>query len=304
MSFPSHLKVYYYINEIARLGSLTAASETLNIAASALSRWVNTIEADLDAPLFIRRSRGLELTEYGQLYIEHATKVLDDEARMRDKLHLLTRGDWGVVKVASIEGTGETLIPSAIAKICETHKDVEFEILIGKPDKNLRNLLDRKADLGVFLNLPDSENLEKLFEYPAPIFVEMQKNHPLSLHHVLELRDIAQYPLLLPSPDTSIYQLIQLAFMEEGLRVKSNIKSNSILPQRNLVAQTQYLTFGSLLHYEPWANTVIRPINHPVLQNRYIYAFCLKDRPLTPAATHFLTILEKEIAEKLMNTLS
>lgn len=298
MSYPSHLRVYHYIREIAQSGSLSAASDNLNVAVSALSRWINTVEQELDANLFIRRARGLELTEAGRAYVAHAHKILDEEERLKDRLHLLTRGDWGVVKVASVEGTGETIIPHAIAEVCQTRKDIEFEILIGKPDRNLGYLLDRRADLGVFLNRPDAGNLELLFEYPAPIFVEMRKDHPLSSKKVLSLVDLAEFPLLLPSQDTSIYQMIQLAFAEEGLSIRSNVRANSILPQRNLLARTDFLSFGSPLHWEPWVETVLRPIGHSILQHRAISAFCLQDRPLTAAATYFLEVLEGEIRRK------
>ncbi len=298
MSYPSHLRVYHYIREIARLGSLNAASEQLNIAVSALSRWVNTTEEHLGCKLFTRLSRGLELTEAGKVYIDHANKLLDDEARLRDRIKQLSQGDWGSVRIASIEGAGETLIPNGIARLSKTHTEIEFEILIGSPQTNLGHLIDRRVDFGIFLNRPDHNNLLQLFEYPAPLFAEMRSGHPLAGKACLSLEDIADYPLLLPSKDTSIYQLIQLAFAKEGLPIKSNIHANSILPQRSLVAQTDYITFGSPLHWEPWVDTTLRRIEHPILTNRSISVFSLPDRPLSTAAEFFLEVIQKEIVER------
>jgi DNA-binding transcriptional LysR family regulator len=295
MSYPSHLRVYHYIKVIAYAGSLASASEILNIATSALSRWISNVESQIGTPLFIRLPRGLELTAVGRLYVEHAIKMLDEENRIRDNVQRLVCGDRGIVKIASVEGAGEIVVAKAIAKISNVRPEIEFEIFIDTPDAILKYLLERKADLGIFLNFPLRDKTETIFDMPAPIHVEMNSKHPLASKEVLSLKDIANYMLLLPSKDTSVYKLVQLAFLKAGLHIRTNITTNSIIPLRNMIACTNYLGFGSTLTHEPWSNTVLRPIESSILENRSISAVRLIDRPLSAAGDHFVTSLIDEI---------
>lgn len=295
MALPGHLRVYHYIKVIARVGSFSAAAGELNIAVSALSRWVNNVEADLGTSLFRRMGRGLELTEAGQAYLEHANLMLDSDKTIRDRLQQLARGEWGTVKIASVEGAGETIVPAAIAEICKEYPQIDFELEIGNPDVNLKHLLNRDVDFGLFLNQPQDANLSLVFEYPAPISVEMREGHPLSGKKNLTMRDVADYPILLPSKDTSIYQMVHLAFSAEKLTLQSNVKSNSILSQRQIISETDYLSFGSKLLYVNWARTTLRPIKNDILKQRKLSCYRLKDHPLSSATQLFIQSLRKQI---------
>ncbi|VEA68661.1 Cyn operon transcriptional activator [Serratia rubidaea] len=51
---------------VASCGSLSAASEQLFVAVSAISRKIQRLEAQVGAPLFERHARGMVLTEAGR----------------------------------------------------------------------------------------------------------------------------------------------------------------------------------------------------------------------------------------------
>ena len=62
----SHLATgYRHFVAVATLGSVRAASRQLNVAASAISRQVGLLEAQLGIALFERHTRSLALTEAG-----------------------------------------------------------------------------------------------------------------------------------------------------------------------------------------------------------------------------------------------
>lgn len=61
---------------VAQLGSLSLAAEQLCISPSAVSHQMKLLEQQLDLSLFVRRSRGIELTGPGQKLAEHAIKSM------------------------------------------------------------------------------------------------------------------------------------------------------------------------------------------------------------------------------------
>ena len=64
-----------YFREVAREGNLTRAADRLNISQSALSTQIKQLEARLGHPLFIRQGRGLQLSEAGQIALDHADRI-------------------------------------------------------------------------------------------------------------------------------------------------------------------------------------------------------------------------------------
>lgn len=66
-----------YAVEVAKTGSLSAASESLIIAQPNLSRAIKSLEADLGITIFDRSPRGMLLTPEGKEFIGYAQSILD-----------------------------------------------------------------------------------------------------------------------------------------------------------------------------------------------------------------------------------
>jgi LysR family nitrogen assimilation transcriptional regulator len=75
MSFT--LRQLRYFLKCADLGSMTAAAQALNVATTALSLQVKALEERLGKPLFLRNSKGVELTAEGVVLAGYARRLLD-----------------------------------------------------------------------------------------------------------------------------------------------------------------------------------------------------------------------------------
>jgi DNA-binding transcriptional LysR family regulator len=71
------LRQLRYFIEIADQGSFTRAAETLAIAQPALTAQIHKLEAEFNAQLFVRTSRGIILTEVGLAVLEQARRTID-----------------------------------------------------------------------------------------------------------------------------------------------------------------------------------------------------------------------------------
>ena len=65
-----------YAVEVANVGSINKASETLLIAQPNLSRAIKELEADLGITIFDRSARGMVLTHDGEIFIGYARQIL------------------------------------------------------------------------------------------------------------------------------------------------------------------------------------------------------------------------------------
>lgn len=81
---------------VARCGSVSAASEELGVSSGAISQQIHNIEAALNARLFERRGRSLELTVWGRMYYERVRLAFDQLRTAQDALQL-ARSKSGIV---------------------------------------------------------------------------------------------------------------------------------------------------------------------------------------------------------------
>ena len=68
---------------ISEEGTVSGAAQTLALSQSAVSGALKELEADLGIGLFTRRSRGLELTREGHVFLRHATGILTSVSTAR-----------------------------------------------------------------------------------------------------------------------------------------------------------------------------------------------------------------------------
>ncbi len=71
------LSSYLVFNTVAKNGNLSGAAKELLISQPAVSRSLQKLEAGLSAKLFIRNSRGVRLTNEGEILYEHTKKAFD-----------------------------------------------------------------------------------------------------------------------------------------------------------------------------------------------------------------------------------
>lgn len=94
-------------------GSFSAAARHLGVTPSSVSRQVSQLEAELGARLFHRTTRKQSLTEAGEIYFQHARRIVADleEARLAvnrltvtpsGSLHVTAEADFAVAYVAPI----------------------------------------------------------------------------------------------------------------------------------------------------------------------------------------------------------
>src|SRR6476660_7671549 len=76
----------------ADLGSISAASERLQLAVAAASSRITALEASLGFRVFERSSRGVQLTPAGQMLVQRSRALLTDADRLAQHLRGYSEG--------------------------------------------------------------------------------------------------------------------------------------------------------------------------------------------------------------------
>lgn len=149
-----------YFLAVARTGSIAAASAQLNVAASAISRQIANLEAELDCVLFERRPRGMVPSPAGELLAQHAHQVLIRSEQVVTEIRELEGLARGLIRVACSEGFSLDIVPNAIAAFHAAHPGIRFEVTVQPPAQVTQTVAVGDADLGItFALTPTAQNL-------------------------------------------------------------------------------------------------------------------------------------------------
>jgi len=209
-----------YFWQVARVGSIARASEQLDLTPQTLSGQIGLLEAALEATLFKRVGRGLELTETGRLALSYADEIFEIGAEMEQAL------SGGIVKQVATFRVGiadvmpKSIVYSLLAPAMMLNEPIKIICREDKLDKLLGDLAIHRLDL-VLSDRPMPAQLDikgdnhKLGECGISFFAtptlaaKYREDFPASLNHS---------PLLVPSLDTAMRGRLMRWFDAERIR--------------------------------------------------------------------------------------
>jgi DNA-binding transcriptional LysR family regulator len=182
--------------QVARLGSITAAAHALGYTQSAVSRQVSALEASFGARLFDRRARGVQLTEHGRCMLAHAESLLERLENARRDLGALDRLDAGRLRLGAFPTANAALIPRAMAAFAAEHPNVSVSLSEGTTRRQLARLRATDIDLCVISAFPDqrldTEGLRLVHLLDDVMLLAFPGSHRLAGRRVVRLAELAQ----------------------------------------------------------------------------------------------------------------
>lgn len=148
-----------YAVEVARLGSLNKAAETLMIAQPNLSRSIKELEADLGITIFQRTTKGMILTPDGEEFMDYARDIL----HRINKLDKAYRDGSHKKRKFSVSVPRASYISDAIVEFSKNLGEGDAEIYYKETNskKTIKKLLENEYRLGI---IRYSENYDKYYE--------------------------------------------------------------------------------------------------------------------------------------------
>lgn len=193
-----HIK---YAVEVARLGSLNKAADSLLIAQPNISRSIKELEADLGITIFNRSSKGMVLTVEGEEFIGYAKSILNQ----LDEVEKIYRNGSPKKQRFSISVPRASYISDAFAEFSKCIGDAPAEIFYKETNSQraIDNVLKNDYKLGI---IRYAENYDKIFKETLEekglayemiaeftFVLIMSKNNPLASKDEITFEDLTNY---------------------------------------------------------------------------------------------------------------
>jgi DNA-binding transcriptional LysR family regulator len=292
------MRIWRYVDQVARAGSLRQAAERLNVTASALQRRIQDVEADLGTALFERLPTGMRLTAAGETFIRWVRSQASDLERVQSQIEDLSGLRRGTVRIACSQALAAFWLPREIARFNAIHPSVHFAVTVSDHKRAVALLRDYEADLALVFQPERYADVQSLIAIGQRLMAIMAADHPLAVRESLRLRDCAPFPLALLDRGFAGRQIADRIMAGGSTRFDIRVEANSFEFLRGYVAQTRAITLQTELGALPdmlGDGLVARPIDDADQRRGSLVLGQLRGRNLPIAAAKFADQLTQRL---------
>lgn len=193
-----NIKALRVFSGVVETGSLSEAAERLNTSASAASRLLALLEAELGLALFSRRHRRLELTRQGQEFYRRSMHILKGIDEIRDIARDVSRDGPEPLRLVSTVTVARAIIAPALADWRGANPGATAFLDIETRFDMESRIAAREFNLGV-ASLPQENAIIELTITPlmsARYEVALAHDHPLAAEPRVPVEALADVPMV------------------------------------------------------------------------------------------------------------
>lgn len=281
--------------QVARQGSIRAASRISGLSQPALTKSIQELELFLGARLFIRRQQGVVLTDMGDNFFRHASLVLEELRVAQEDIQQRLGLAGGQVNIGVGGSVARTLMPQVITQFHREYPLVKVRIVEGQLVSMIPEL--RQGELDFTISTYDRSHLdqeltcERLMQRKYKVAV--RKGHPME--KARSLAELQQCEWTMPTPRGSYYRLLHDMFAERGIAPNIVVTCETFMACVSLVAKSDFVTILSVdVLDDPLLSQHLTALelDEPLPQATF-YLIQRKDTALTPMSAHMAQLFRR-----------
>lgn len=232
------------------------------------------------------------LTKAGEIFLEHATQILDDVKRAENKMHHLAT-DGGHIDIAYVSPLAREYIPRTVRNFLslEQNKNITFNFNQDITSVNIEGLKKGAYDLIFGSYSANEPNIEFVPIIKQEIVAILPAGHPLSRKEALQAADFADYQVLGYSRHSGLGKYTRSFFKEHGIAPNFICES----PDENGIASLVAQGFGIALVAD--VDTIyrddicIRPLISSESFSHTVYMGYMRGKYQLPAVQRFIAFV-------------
>ena len=207
--------------------SFSKAAAKLQLTQPAVSKRIQTLEAQLGTSLFDRHGRRVYLTDAGRLLQPRAETMLQNLADTERLLQNLNKRIEGVLRLATSHHVGLHRLAPVLKSFTGGHVAVKLDIRF--EDSEAAHDLVRRADSELAVVTLDPKGDSELDYHPLwddPLCFVVSKDHPLAQNQLTSLQTLAGEPVILPDLATYTGRIVVEVFAALNIPLQPVMSTN------------------------------------------------------------------------------
>ena len=242
----SNLRLLQNFVAVFHSRSFRAAADELWISQSSVTKRIQMLESELGLRLFNRTTRAVEPTDSARELINAAESALQAHNAFQAEAQQLAGGEIGAIRVGAMALAAETLVVKGLARLAQTHPDLEVEVIVGSPDI-YKDLITGQCDVAIgdeanFQTSPYAASLRLQPLHKEKLVYVHRSEHPAAgAKHKTEL---LRYPLAVPSRYFNENKLFETLTRHNNPTAQPRYKLNSLSACLTLAANSDAIALA------------------------------------------------------------
>lgn len=272
---------------VADTGSVTRAAELLHVVQPAVTRYIRTLEAELETELFERSRSGMRLTDVGRQVTHHARRALAELDRAREVARSARHEVRGIVTVGLLVSTARLLAPSVLAQVAELYPGIRLRVVTGYAGNLIQWLERGEVDVALLFDQPISAGIVTSDVVVEELWAVLPLAADTTAPQSATLADVLAHPLIVPSSPHGLRTLIDAAAARTGTSVQVAVETNDADLQQRFVADGHgWSVLPAIAATRTEPGTTMVPIVDPAVERTIVLA--LPGRPAPPEAVRYV----------------
>ena len=128
--------------------SFSKAAKELFLTQPTVSAHISSLEKELDARLFVRNTKEVDLSEEGKKLYDYAKQMVDLEHKIEDTFHGDKENEQQCITIAASTVPAQYLLPQILARFNEKYPKEQFRISETDSAQVVEQVLNRTIDIG------------------------------------------------------------------------------------------------------------------------------------------------------------
>ena len=205
---------------VAERQHVTHAAEALNLAQSAASHAIASLEERHQTKLFNRIGRHIELTDAGQAFLKEARAVLATVEAAELALIEFSDLNRGMLSVQASQTIANYWLPRHLAAFRSAHPQIEIRASIGNTAQVATAVENRQTELGFVEGAIHSEQLTSMTVARDQIIVVTAPDHQLLKRKPVTPRDLMEVEWVLRERGSGTRSVFEDALVGFGLKTR------------------------------------------------------------------------------------
>jgi LysR family transcriptional regulator, hca operon transcriptional activator len=248
-----------YFVVVAEEGSLTVAAERrLHTAQPSLSRQIRDLEYEVGAQLLVRSARGVELTQSGRAFLDHARLALVQVEAAVEAARRAAQPAKRTLALGFLTGQEIDWLPQAMRILRDELPNIEVTVSSQYSPDLAQGLLRGKLDLAFMRPEAQMPDLEYRVVVKEPLIVAMPSDHRLASQDTIALQDIAGETFIgMSNTAPTLRVVIETYLARMGMDLQPAHRVDNLAMAMSLIASTGGVALlpAYAENFLPWAVT-------------------------------------------------
>lgn len=223
------LRQLRYFVAIVDHGSLSRAARVLHIVQPALTQQIQQLEEELGTSLLHRSAQGMQATDAGKIFYEHALAILKQVADAKSAVNQTTDKPSGTVALGIPQSASGALALPLLTAVRAAYPDIVFQLTEELTGNLTEQLASGRLNLAILFDDGQlGKFTTKALVEEQMMYITRADSQFACKRKSISLEKALQAPLILPSIQHGVRPRIEQVLRDHGLRTEHVIDITSI----------------------------------------------------------------------------